>query len=246
MSAIFDAYNFQVSSLLEFYQRLNQPIEYPDGMTTTLGIIYWGRDEHLEKIENAIPRFKEYGLEKFNDVLNAAKTATRARKLSEQTSVPAAIIHILKHDIELWLPQAISLDQLAPLSRHTANLKAFVQAGLGFQLDVISAGQTPLQRADLSKQTGLDLLAVDELVKLCDIYRIGKNLGHIRSRIYFAMGLDSWQKWAEQSSDCIIAMFSEYIKGNHLDSERLIPWPKEVRNGIEWAKRHLEIFAVEW
>jgi hypothetical protein len=31
-----------------------------------------------------------------------------------------------------------------------------------------------------------------------------------------------------------------------LETVRLIPWPKEVRNGIEWAKLHLSIFAVAW
>ena len=62
MSAIFDAYDLQVDSMVEFYQRINKAITYPDGMMTSLGIIYWGRDEHLAEIERAIPRLIENGM----------------------------------------------------------------------------------------------------------------------------------------------------------------------------------------
>jgi hypothetical protein len=60
------------------------------------------------------------------------------------------------------------------------------------------------------------------------------------------MGMDTWQKWSESSSEAIISMFKEYVMENHLEGRRLIPWPKEVRNGIEWAKMHLEIYPVQW
>jgi len=37
---IYAAYNLKLNSLLPLYQRLNKPVEYPDGMRTSLGIIY--------------------------------------------------------------------------------------------------------------------------------------------------------------------------------------------------------------
>ena len=112
MSAIFDAYDLHVDSMVEFYQRINKLITYPDGMTTSLGLIYWGRDEHLAEIERAIPRLIENGMPRFNDVLQAIRTPTRSKKLSEQAGIPKEILRILKHDIELWLPKSVSLDQI--------------------------------------------------------------------------------------------------------------------------------------
>jgi hypothetical protein len=62
MSAVFEAYNYPVERIVEFYQRLNQVISYPDGMKTSLGILYWGRDEHLGEIEKAFPKRKNGGI----------------------------------------------------------------------------------------------------------------------------------------------------------------------------------------
>lgn len=245
MSTIFDAYDMPVDRLPDFYRRLNQPITYPDGMTTSLGVVYWGRDAHLAEIESAVPHLVENGLHHFNQVLQAIKTPGRAKRLSAQAGIPAQILRILRHDLELWLPTAFALDQLEWSKSPPGCLEALPPLGLDDQLAVISAGQTPAQRLELSRQAQLDPGTVGEIVKLCDYYRTGKNLQHIRAKIYYAMGLDTWQKWAGQTSESIIAMFARYIQENHLE-ERLVPWPKEVRNGIEWAKMHLEIFSVQW
>jgi len=246
MNAVFDAYDLPVDSLVEFYQRMNQMITYPDGMTTLLGIIYWGRDVHLEEIERAIPRLIENGRPRFNDVWQAARTPACSKKLSEQTGISKEILRILKHDIELWLPKVVPLAQMEWFQNNQDCLRALSEMGLENQLAVISAGQTPPQREKLFLQTHLGIDTTDEIVKLCDYYRTGKNLDHIRAKIYYDMGMDTWQKWAEQTSEAIIARFSAYIQENPLEGERLIPWPKEVRNGIEWARMHLQIYSVQW
>jgi hypothetical protein len=246
MSAIFDVYNLPVDRMGEFYQLLNQVIAYPDGMTTSLGITYWGKDKHLGDIQRVMPRLIENGKPRFYDVFQAIKTPQRSLQLSEQTGISKEILRIIKHDFELWLPEAVSLDQMDWFQDHPDTPSRLSQIGLSDQLAVISAGQSPAQREQIALQTNLEAATVAEFVKLCDFYRTGKNLKHIRAKIYYDMGMDTWQKWAEGNSETIIARFIEYIQENYLDSERLVPWPKEVRNGIEWAKLHLEIFPVQW
>jgi hypothetical protein len=246
MSRISKAYDLSVAQLMSFYQRLNRPITYPDGMTTTLGIIYWGRDEHLEAIESALPRLLECGLARFSTVLEAIRTPGGSKKLAGRTGISPAVLRILKHDLEMWLLQAVPLSRLEWLQSYPELLDALSRVGLDDQLAVISAGQSPEQRRTLAQRMDLNPVTVDEIVRLCDYYRTGKNLDHIRAKIYYAMGLDTWQKWAEGTSEGIIARFTQYIQENRLEGERLVPWPKEVRNGIEWAKLHLEIFTVEW
>jgi hypothetical protein len=245
MSAVFEAYDLPVEKLVAFYHRLNQPIRYPDGMVTSLGIIYWGCDEHMVDIEAAIPRLVENGLARFSGVVHAVRTPAQARKLAERAGISTAVLRILKHDLELWLPQAVRLDAFEWFQKEPAAVNAFAQIGLADQLALVSAGKTLALRQALVRQTNLDPVVVDEAVRLCDFYRTGKNLEHIRARIYYAMGMDTWQKWAEATAEGIIARFTEYIQENNLAGERLVPWPKEVRNGIEWAKLHLEIFAVD-
>ncbi|HNQ44594.1 MAG TPA: hypothetical protein PKI59_09185, partial [Candidatus Cloacimonadota bacterium] len=206
----------------------------------------WGRDEHLAEIKRVMPVLVENGILKCSDLLQATKTPSRSKKLGEQTGIPKETLRILNHDIELWLPKPVSLDEIQRFGGKQDRMDAFFQIDLADQLAVISTGQTPSQREELASRANLDIATVDEIVKLCDYCRTGKNLQHIRAKIYYEMGMDTWLKWAEQDSAAIIAMFAEYIQKNNLNGERLLPWPKEVRNGIEWAKMRLEIYAVQW
>ena len=66
----------------------------------------------------------------------------------------------------------------------------------------------PSQREKITLQTNLDAATTDEIVNLCDYYRTGKNLHHIRAKIYHDMGMDTWQKWAEQTSQVSLTLFS--------------------------------------
>ncbi|MBN2147770.1 MAG: hypothetical protein JW726_10295 [Anaerolineales bacterium] len=79
-SVAYEAYNLPVERLEAFYHKLNQPILYADGMVTSLGIIYWGREEHADEIQHAIPRLIEQGALRFDDVLQATRTPARAKK----------------------------------------------------------------------------------------------------------------------------------------------------------------------
>ncbi len=246
MSTAFDAYNLSTTGLVAFYERLNQPITYPDGMTTLLGIIYWGRSKHLEDIAQAVPRLLDSGAARFSHVLEALHTPARARKFAIQTGIPEPILRILKHDIEMWLPAPVPLEVLAWAPQSASALQALARAGLADQLAVISAGRTPTLREDLAQQAHLDPAITADCVKRCDFFRTGKNLDHIRAHLYYAMGLDTWQKWATSDAAAIIARFNAYMQEYPQVGERLIPFPKEVRNGIEWARLHLETFAVEW
>jgi hypothetical protein len=166
--------------------------------------------------------------------------------LADRAGISPAVLRILKHDIELWLPQAVPLSHFTWFQQEQAISTALSALGLGDQLAVICAGQTPAQRQALARQANLAPERIAEAVRLCDYYRTGKNLEHIRAKIYYAMGLDTWQKWAAATSEAIIASFTQYIQAHPQEGDRLVPWSKEVRNGIEWARLHLEVYAVEW
>ncbi len=243
---IFDSYNFKVEQLVPLYQKLNKEIRYPDGMITFLGIIYWGKDANLEAIEAAIPKMISAGATRFKDLYEAIRTPAHARKFSAQTGVPKDLLRILKHDLELWLPASVSLNEISFFQANSTLMESFSTTGIINQLSLITAGQTLALRKKLANETGNPASVIDEAVKVCDFYRTGKNLDHIRSRLYYDMGLDTWQIWATQTAESVIETFTNYIEANKLEGERLVPWPKEVRNGIEWAKWHLEVYEVEW
>ncbi|OGN91300.1 MAG: hypothetical protein A2Y88_01400 [Chloroflexi bacterium RBG_13_48_10] len=246
MNGVFTAYDRILDEIADFYQKLNTPIHYPDGMVVVIDTIYWGRVRHYSSFMNAIPHLKIQGIEKFSQLLEASRTPGRMKKLAQQTGISAEVLRILKHDIEQWLPKNVALSLLEPIQKYKEHIDQLTHFGIIDQLQMISMGQTPLARDALAQQTGIPFSSIAEIVKCCDFYRTGTNLSHIRSRIYYEMGLDTWQKWADSTAEGIIAKFADYVHIHNLETVRLIPWPREVRNGIEWARLHLGIFKVEW
>ena len=246
MSSILDAYDLSVDELSEFYRKLNEPIHFSDGMVTSLGIVYWGREEHAAELGSAIPVLKAADMHKFRELLAAIRTPGRLQKFAQSTGISAGLLRVLRHDIELWLPKPVPLPAIDLIQKYGSYWDPLAQAGIRDQLQLISACQTPQGREALSRQANMPWEALVEIARGCDMYRMGTNLNHIRARIYYEMGLDTWQKWAGSISEAIIQRFTDYIQQHELETERLVPWPKEVRNGIEWARLHLSIFEVEW
>jgi hypothetical protein len=246
MSAIFETYDFPLTSLRDLYPRLNRFISYPDGMQVTLDTLFWGREQHYRDIDAAIPRLTAGGMGKFSDLLQAARTPARARQLVERTGISAGLVRVLCHDLDLWLPRQVHLDQLQVWLPSLPWLQPFTRLGLDDQLEVISAGRTTAARTDLALRTCLPVLDVDKVIRVCDFHRTGRSLEHIRARIYYAMALDTFQEWSQQSSENVIEMFAAYVRKNPDLEDRLVPFPREVRNAIEWAKWHLEIYSVQW
>lgn len=243
---IFNAYDLPVDQLVDFYRKLNETIVYPDGMVTTLGIIYWGREKHLPELEQAVPRLKSAGISRFSELLEALRTQGKMRKYAQGSGISGDLLRVLKHDIELWLPKPVPLAELEPIQKYAACWEALAGLGIHDQLQMLTVGQTPHSRQALSAQSGIPGDIVKEIVRCCDMYRTGANLKHIRTRIYYDMGLDSQQKWADSTSEEIIARFSAYIQQPGVEAMRLVPWPKEVRNGIEWARLHQSVFRIAW
>ena len=77
MNALFDAYDLCLDELLRLYRRLNEPITYADGMVTSLGILYWGREEHYTQLGEAVVNFKAEGCYRLSDVLYLIRTPGR-------------------------------------------------------------------------------------------------------------------------------------------------------------------------
>jgi hypothetical protein len=245
-NSIFEAYDLPTRHLVSFYQRLNTPIPYPNGMQVTLDTLYWGREVHYPALLMALSVLELRGIEKLSQLHKAIRTPGKMKKFAAESGITVDILRILKHDLGLWLPQPVPLSVIKPLEKYSPAIQALAQVSISNQLQLLSQAQTRPMRSSLAQKANIDLEILNEVTRLCDMYRTGRNLAHIRDQIYYDMGLNTWQKWTESSSEAIIARFSEYILQHNLEAVRLLPWPREVRNGIEWARLHLSIFAVEW
>jgi hypothetical protein len=98
---------------------------------------------------------------------------------------------------------------------------------------MLDAGRTISGRKLLSKETGVPLDTVLELVKLSDLARI-PGLKKIRARLYYDAGLDTVEKIAKLDPGDLIQMLRVFIKRSGFNG--IAPMPKEAATSVATAK----------
>ncbi|MBN2364485.1 hypothetical protein JXL83_10190 [candidate division WOR-3 bacterium] len=246
MEALMKAYNRDLKSLDEFYSFLNKEIEYEPGKSTSLGIIYWGRTEHMPDLKKACDRIASNGTKDFCALHEAVRTPSKMRKFAILNKLNEKILKILSHDLNMWMPQRTELSAIPLLRENKEDLKKFCDYGIEDQISFLSGYFKKTKRKDLAKDLKIKLDQMNEYIKICDFFRMGGKLEAIRPVIFYKMGYDTHQKWAKAKPAMVIKRFDEYMKKNKMTGKYLTPFTKEIVNTIEWAKVHHGLFKVEY
>ena len=108
------------------------------------------------------------------------------------------------------------------------------QIGIRNVEQMLKAGKTKNQRAELAKKYDIPEKAILELVKLSDLTRIGYIKTKL-TRLYYNSGLDSPRKIACFKADELHDFFVDYIKKSNWNG--MIPNLKDLKNNIASAKK---------
>ena len=246
MNRIIEAYNIKTDKIPDLYKMLNNEIEYAEGLKTSLGIIFWGKYESFNEIKNTIPKLLRVNINDIATLYEKIKTKGKMKIFIEESSISDNILKVLKHDIELWMPKAIDISLLPILKERTKEIYLLNEKGIKSQLDLLSDCEDKNERIKLSKEIKLDIDLLNEIIKICDYFRMGNKVNAIRPILYYKMGYDTFERWAKSDYKSIIKSFEQYLKENGLVGKYLVPFPKEVTNGIEWSKVHDRIFKVKY
>ena len=98
---------------------------------------------------------------------------------------------------------------------------------------LLDEGRTPRLRQELAKKTGIPPEGILELVKLCDLARLGA-VRTVRARLYHDAGLTP-ETIATWDPDKLHAMLVEWVEKTGFDG--IAPLPKEVLHLVNDAKR---------
>ena len=98
---------------------------------------------------------------------------------------------------------------------------------------LIDAARTPQLRAELAQKTGIPPEGIMELVKLCDLARLGA-VRTVRARLYHDAGLTP-EIIATWEPEELRAVLVQWLEENNFDG--IAPTPKEVEHLVEDAKR---------
>jgi hypothetical protein len=113
---------------------------------------------------------------------------------------------------------------------HVARLEAL---GIKSAEQMLAAGHTIQQRAELAAATGIPEPAILELAKLSDLARLPGVKG-IRARLYYDAGVDSVAKMAAWEPEALRLMVADYVERTAFDGTP--PLPKEVSSTIANAR----------
>jgi hypothetical protein len=122
-----------------------------------------------------------------------------------------------------------------------AQIAKLAAVGVKTTGQMLSAGQTADSRANLASQAGIPEEVVLELVKLSDLARLPGVKG-IRSRLYYAAGVDTIEKLAAYEPEALLKLTAEFVKDTRFPG--IPPLPKEVSSTIANARKLSKL--VEW
>ena len=246
MDALLNAYNVEIKNLQEFYETLYNEIEYEPGKTTSLGVVYWGKSDFLPELPQVCSTIINSGITDIITLYNELRTPVKIKKYLSNYPLSEKAIRTLTHDIRLWLPQRIDLHDIPIVKDNHIDIEKLNNRGITDQIIFLSNYNRITDRLTLSKEIAIEFEKLTKYIHVCDFFRMGSNLDAIRPLLYYRIGHNTFEKWAKAKPREIINCFECYLKENELADKYLVPFTKEVVNGIEWAKVHTRLFTVEY
>lgn len=112
-------------------------------------------------------------------------------------------------------------------------IKKLAKEGIKTAKEMLHAGLNKQKRREISRNTGIPLEDILELVKLSDQARIG---GHkkVRARLYHEAGLDTIDKMAACDSEEMRNLLADFIRKTGFKG--IPPTPGEAQNTVTMAK----------
>ncbi|MFC2030368.1 DUF4332 domain-containing protein [Chloroflexota bacterium] len=127
--------------------------------------------------------------------------------------------------------RSFALKQFRGVNQDAVQILA--EAGLSDVRQMLKAGRTEEDRAELAIQTGLPEGAVLEFVKLSDLARI-PGVKAVRARLYYDSGVDTVENIAQWQPEELRAMLVDWI--DRTGFEGIAPLPKEAEFTVNTAR----------
>jgi len=105
--------------------------------------------------------------------------------------------------------------------------------GISDVKQMLARGSTLDDREKLAGETGVQLKAILEFVKLSDLARVPGIKG-IRGRLYYDAGVDTIEKMAAYDEDELLAVTRAFVERTGFDG--IAPLPAEARHSIKTAR----------
>lgn len=156
--------------------------------------LFPGRKLLREKMSQRFEGLSQDGVSNLQELFCALKAAKRLNHFSEKTGIPADYLKILKRYLHRFLPKSFLLKAFPGINK--ALIKKLKEMGIINTIQLLQIAETKKKQIQLSKETEVNLMDLQELVKLADILRIW-GLEPVFCRIFYETGTDTVKKIAQ-------------------------------------------------
>jgi len=146
--------------------------------------------ENIDPIFNIL---KTHKLETVEDLQNALKNNKKVQDFSNSTGIPEDYLKILVREINSSHPKPNLIKDFPGVAPDVA--QKLETAGIKNTLQLFNRVLTPQSRADLSRQTGIEMDQLMKLTRLTDLSRI-RWVNHTFAVVLLEAGYDSAEKVA--------------------------------------------------
>jgi len=179
------------------------------------------------------------GIRSLQQLSDALKTKKKLEEFSRASGLSEDYLVLLKREVGSYTPKPFNLSKVPATDPEVSD--KFEAVGIKNTRHLFDRGQTRLERAQLSRQTGLPESAVLEMMRIADLSRIW-GVGPFFTRILYEAGYESVQAVAGADLDKM------YQEVNQVNKEKgytpIMASKGEVGMCIDYAK--LLPVAVEY
>jgi len=190
-----------------------------------------GRVELHQEMDARFLLLQKAGLSTLGDVLRCLGSPSKREAFSSGTGLPLDYLVLLKREAGSYLARPFRLSDFPGIPyEYTEVLKS---RGLVNTRDFFEQVQTGGQKARVSRETGIPVPRLKELLALCDLSRI-TGVGGVFARVVYEAGIHSSREFAETDAPkhyrLYLAMTEKYsYAAGHVTEE-------DIRYCIDYAK----------
>jgi hypothetical protein len=161
------------------------------------------RVELQEEMEKRFKALSKMGISDLGELISTLGSKSKVEVFSQQSGLPVDYLVLLKREAGSYLARPFPLSNFPGIPfEYTEVLKS---KGIKTSRDLFEKVQSPAQRSQISKETGIPVARLEELWALCDLSRI-TGVGGVFARVVYEAGIRSVKEFAETQAN------SHYLK----------------------------------
>lgn len=162
-----------------------------------------------DEVDEKFRILMDYGIRNLKELADVLKTKQKIDQFSQETGLSAQYLTLLNREAKSYLAKPIRLDKFPEIrGEYFERLDAI---GVRNTRQLFEQAYENREREQLSKETGIPIDALSELVGLADLSRV-YGVGPVFARMIYDIGIRSVKEFIENSAEDFIRIYEEQTK----------------------------------